>query len=262
VAELLVDRWLQERPPSSDLADAVRCVWWGDLGELRVPLPDECVDLVWLADGTVWVSGPESRSWSRTGPGDLAVGVRFRPGVGPAVLGVAGSELRDGRVPLAAALGDRRARAVTERLAASRPPAERVRELESAARHLVADGPPVDRLAVAVGDAVGRVRPEPVRELARATGLSERQLLRRSQVAFGYGPATLARIRRLQRVLQLARLARPTTTRPGRPGSPPSSAAPPLAALAADAGYADQAHLAHDVRSIMGTTPRRLLRTA
>jgi AraC-like DNA-binding protein len=62
-----------------------------------------------------------------------------------------------------------------------------------------------------------------VRELARATGLSERQLYRRCLAAFGYGPAVLARILRLQRALQLA--------------------------------------LAHEVRAIMGTTPTRLLRS-
>jgi hypothetical protein len=89
-AVLAVDRWLAERPPTSDLADVLVCVWRGDLGQAELPLPDERLDLVWVDDGSLWLSGPET----------TAVGVGFRPGVGPPMLGLAASAVRDARVRL------------------------------------------------------------------------------------------------------------------------------------------------------------------
>ncbi|MCL9758476.1 helix-turn-helix transcriptional regulator [Frankia sp. AiPa1] len=77
--------------------------------------------------------------------------------------------------------------------------------------------------------------------LAQEVGLSERQLLRRSRRAFGYGPMTLARILRLQDALRAARLGHG------------------LASVAAMTGYADQAHLAREVRALTGVTATHLL---
>lgn len=72
-------------------------------------------------------------------------------------------------------------------------------------------------------------------------GLGARQLHRRSLVAFGYGPKTLARILRLRRALVLAR------------------AGVPYAETALRSGFADQAHLARDVRELAGVPLTRLL---
>ncbi|MGO9082487.1 MAG: DUF6597 domain-containing transcriptional factor [Streptosporangiaceae bacterium] len=97
---LLVDEWLLERQPPADLEEQLVCTWRGDVGEARTLLPDECVDMYWV-NGSVWVSGPETRSWtSAAAPGTDAVGVCFRSGVAPSLLGVAASELRDERVCL------------------------------------------------------------------------------------------------------------------------------------------------------------------
>src|SRR5918993_3742985 len=96
-AVLAVDRWLVERRPTPDLADVLVCVWRGDLGQAELPLPDERLDLVWVDDGSLWLSGPETTSWSRGYPPDTtAVGVGFRPGVGPPMLGLAASRVRAG----------------------------------------------------------------------------------------------------------------------------------------------------------------------
>jgi hypothetical protein len=54
---LLLDQSLRERAPAFDLADTLVCAWRGDLGELRTPLPDECLDLFWVDDGSIWPSG-------------------------------------------------------------------------------------------------------------------------------------------------------------------------------------------------------------
>lgn len=81
-----------------------------------------------------------------------------------------------------------------------------------------------------------------VAQVADAVGLSERHLLRRSLVAFGYGPKMLARILRLSRAMDLARAGGAHVD------------------IAVAAGYADQAHLARDVRSLSGTTLTQLTR--
>jgi AraC-like DNA-binding protein len=69
---------------------------------------------------------------------------------------------------------------------------------------------------------------------AERLGLSERQIRRRCQAGFGYGPKTLARILRFRRAVGLAR------------------AGAPFAEVAVVTGYADQAHLAREVRALSG----------
>jgi AraC-like DNA-binding protein len=247
MVSLRVDRWLQERRPASDLAGILRCVWRGDLRDFHTPLPDECLDLTWIEDDTMWLSGPESRSWSPAEPtGTTAVGIRFEPGVGPAVLRLAASEVRDTRIRLDEVWGDRAAEALAGRLAVHADDGGRARELESTVRSLAVGARPVDEVGREVAVGIGRRHPEPARQLARSTGLSERQLLRRCTAAFGYGPARLARILRLQRVLRLVRSS-PRTLR--------------LVDVAIAAGYVDQQHLTHEVQALIGTTPTLLLRT-
>ena len=67
-ARLVVDQWLLERPPAPDLESYLVCTWQGDLGAMCLPVPDECLDLVWVDDGSVWLAGPETRSWPRGYP--------------------------------------------------------------------------------------------------------------------------------------------------------------------------------------------------
>lgn len=86
-------------------------------------------------------------------------------------------------------------------------------------------------------------------QVADRLGMSVRQLHRRSQFSFGYGPGTLARLLRLHRFLALA-----STTAA-------SSGGGRLAGLAIDAGYSDHAHLAGECRAISGHTPSVLLST-
>lgn len=242
---LLVDEWLLEREPPADLAEQLVCTWRGDVGEAWTLLPDECVDMCWVS-GSVWVSGPETRSSpSAAAPGTNAVGICFRSGVAPSLLGVAASELRDVRVRLDQLWGDRAARELAERVSCRDDDGGRALELENAARHMVAGAWDLDVVALEVTGRMRMAGTTSARELARATHLSERQLHRRCTAAFGYGPEFLLRIHRIQRFLQLAR---------GEPGPPR------LAGLAISAGYADQPHLTREVRTIMGTTPAQLLR--
>jgi AraC-like DNA-binding protein len=82
----------------------------------------------------------------------------------------------------------------------------------------------------------------PVAELASELGVSERQLLRRSNAALGYGPKQLARILRFQGFLRALRRAPETN----------------LAELAFACGYSDQAHLTHEMSEFAGATPGQL----
>jgi AraC-like DNA-binding protein len=80
-----------------------------------------------------------------------------------------------------------------------------------------------------------------VAELARAVGVSERQLHRRCLDAFGYGPKMLDRVLWMNVALERAR------TGVG------------LADVAVSHGYADQAHFSRDVKALTGLPPRILL---
>ncbi|MBD0693356.1 helix-turn-helix domain-containing protein [Streptomyces sp. CBMA123] len=207
-----------------------------DGGAGGLVLPDGCMDLLWT-EGRLLVAGPDTRAF-RPGPGLRGpwAGIRFRPGAGPALLGLPAHELRDRRVELADLWPGGEVRRLTERTDAAADPAA---ALEQLALRLAATTRPEDRLVRAVADALAAGHS--VAATAEAVGLGARQLHRRSLAAFGYGPKTLARILRLQRALGLAR------------------SGVPLAETAARTGYADQAHLARDVRELAGTKVTALL---
>ncbi|GAA3359743.1 helix-turn-helix transcriptional regulator [Streptomyces antimycoticus] len=239
-------------------------------GPQRV-LPDGCTDLIWREagpDGELLVAGPDTRARLAPGPpGTRAVGLRFAPGQGPAVLGVPAHELRDQLVPLAALWPGAEVRRLAERIADAERIAEaeriadaeriaeaqRTAEAERTAARQAAQGrlledaalgrlrtaePPDPVLAAIVA---GVSRGTGVAGIAAAVGLGERQLHRRSLAAFGYGAKTLGRVLRLNRALDLARTG------------------VPFAEVAATAGYADQAHLAREVRALTGVPLGRLL---
>ncbi|MDB1086224.1 AraC family transcriptional regulator [Streptomyces sp. ACA25] len=217
----------QERPSTLDGA----VVWTRAAGpgdrQARV-LPDGCMDLIW-SDGLL-VAGPDTGAHLTSDrPGRSYAGLRFAPGTGAAVLGVPAHLLRDQRVPLAALWPERKVRELTERVAATADPGAALEAL-AAGRLREAELPgPWRRTAVAAlrgGSSVA--------EVARRTGLSERQLHRRCLPVFGYGPKTLGRVLRLQRALRLAR------------------SGTGAAEVAAATGYADQAHLAREVRALAG----------
>lgn len=215
-----------ERP--SRLPGAV--VWTGD-GSGRV-LPDGCMDLLWNEERLL-VAGPDTRAYVPAGAPSGWTGLRFSPGSAPAFLGVPAHELRDRRVELADLWPLPEVRRLRSRVAGAPDPAT---ALEDIALERAAPPDPALRALVAALDA-GR----PVAETADDIGLGERQLHRRSLVAFGYGPKTLARILRLRRALALA------------------GAGVPFAETAARCGFADQAHLARDVRELAGVPLRCLL---
>ncbi|MGR6319209.1 helix-turn-helix domain-containing protein [Micromonospora soli] len=215
-------------------------------------LPDGCLDLLWSSRAGLLVAGPDRTAHlSASAPGERWVGLRLPPGVGPAVFGAPAHELRDQRVLLAdlwglaaAELADRIAGVAGvdpgrhHRAGPVRAePVAALLETVAAARLRAAGGPDPLGVRVAGRLAAGAT----VAAAAAEVGLGARALHRRSQLLFGYGPKTLARILRMRRALDLAR------------------AGTPLAETAALAGYADQAHLTRDVKEFAGVPPSRLL---
>src|SRR4051794_14909546 len=185
-------------------------------------LPDGCLDIIWQ-DGRVFVAGPDTTAQvGCSAPGSRMFALRFGAGTGPGVLGVPASELVDRQVPLDALWPAASVRPLSEA-------ADPLAALVAAARRRWVEPDPsvvgLFRLARA-----GR----PVASIAAQCGLSSRQLQRRSNAAYGYGPKVLERIFRMQRAVWLARR-----------GSP-------FASVSAEAGYADQAHLAREVRAMAG----------
>jgi AraC-like DNA-binding protein len=216
----------EERP--SAIAGATVWSKVADGGDAWI-LPDGCMDLIW--DGrALFVAGPDTQPILTSAvAGTPYTAIRFAPGTGPSVVGVPADQLRDQRVPLEQLWAPADVARVVEQLHASDDLAL-VLEAASAAR--LRNAPP-DPLLAEVVRLVDEGRP--IAEVADTVGLSDRQLHRRSLVAFGYGPKVLARILRLQRALALRRDGRS------------------FSAAAAEAGYADQAHLAREVRALAGT---------
>lgn len=236
-------------PPTRALAEFVECFWQRTLLDpcldlIGAVLPDGRVDLLWSANGQMIVAGPATRWLPRAlTPPFAVVGVRFHPGVGPALLGLPAHKLVDSYVPLAS-LDSRSAGALRAGLVTA----------ENAGQAASAMTEGISRLGGAVAidplvrAAVGELDQPGTRvgTLAQRLGISERQLQRRFRDAVGYGPKALQRILRFQRAL--------VEIRRGREQSGG------LARVAAATGYADQAHLTRESRRLAGFGPKRLER--
>jgi AraC-like DNA-binding protein len=196
--------------------------------EVRI-LPDGCMDLIWVPGSGLLVAGPDTRAHLVSGrPGRLMIGIRFASGSGPNVLGVPAHELTNQRVELDALWPAAQVRRMTDRLASSSEPDALLEAMAIEAHRADHREPDVDEMVRQLRAGI------PIRRVAEALGMSERQLRRRSLELFGYGPKTLARILRLSGAVDLARSGLR------------------FADVAADTGYADQAHLARDVREFAG----------
>jgi AraC-like DNA-binding protein len=231
----------RELPPPPHLAASVGCLWIRevDAAFTNHVIPDGCIDLVAFDSGRFLVAGPD------TGPmptaleaGETIVGVRFRPGAAPPILGWPADELRDQRVELDNLKGVKSCIAALEFGVGKQD----LTPLCEVVAGRLRDAPPPDPLVRA---AAARIVADPairVSDLPSELHLSERQLRRRFHAAIGYGPKTFARVARLQRMLALA-----------------PSAGGNLARLAAEAGYADHAHMASECARLTGRTPSALL---
>jgi AraC-like DNA-binding protein len=238
----------RELPAPPALRPYVACLWVqtispdGPTYEQPV-LPDGCSDLVVVGE-EVKVAGPMTEaSTAKLEPGSATVGVRFRTGAAPSLLGVSAAELRDQDV----AVGDLWGRAGTRiagQAAESPDGAARLQRLVDGLVGRLDAAPAVDPLILRFVELLAERPGRPLPGVASALALSERQLRRRAEDAIGYSPRTLSRILRFQQFLTAARS--------------PGDGHRDLARLAAEAGYADQAHLTRETHRLTGLPPAAL----
>src|SRR3954465_9028913 len=236
----------RELAPSRDLYSLVACRWVREVpGEetrdSTLILPDGCVDLIWRNNELI-LAGTDRTAWrSPIARGERMLGLRLRPGVAGAVLGMPASEVLDVHTRLEDLLG-RWATELGERLEEADSDEEAFAMIERAAGSRVDGGGP-DPLVLAATRRLGFPGSR-VDELADALGISKRQLRRRFHQSVGYGPKTLDRILRFRRLVSQAQAV--------------SGGGGGLARLAADLGYADQAHMTRDSVRLTGMPPARL----
>lgn len=228
------------------VAQHVICTWVGRprSGDVYADtvFPDGCTDIIWDGRDLI-VAGPDTAPVKLSRDNTTTfVGIRFRPGAGPALLGTPAAEIVDAR-PLLADLWSGEAADLTARLSACRTEDEIRAALVRAVYRRLDQAPSRDERITALVEIVSLPRPPSLSLIAERLGLSERQLHRRCLAAFGYGAKTLQRILRFQRFLTAAR-ARPIND---------------LARLAVACGFADQAHLTRECTRLGGKTPRTLL---
>jgi AraC-like DNA-binding protein len=232
------------RPPVS-LVGVVECFWrrerWRPPARDLGVLPDGRMDLAWGADGHVRVMGPQQRALGRPFSADVVVvGVRFAPGVGPALLGVPGHELADLH-PSLTALDSRAAGALARDLRAIEDPADAPAALAWAIQKRIRSSFSPDPLVARASALLARPGAR-VQGVAAELALSRRHLERRFRELVGYGPKTLQRILRFQRLLDALG----------------AGDAPGLAQIAPALGYADQPHLTRETRALSGFSPAQL----
>jgi AraC-like DNA-binding protein len=219
-ADLLVCNW--SRTTAAGAAKTYRIV------------PDGCVDLIWTG-ARLFVAGPDTRAQPSTVEPGTLVGVRFRPGVASALLGVPADAIRDERFALAETVPNAGRQAFAHRLADQLSAAASPKAAGELLERTVLDNVRRDLLDPTVSAMLSGLRAGvPVGQLAERLGLTERGMHRRCLAAFGYGPKLLQRVLRFQHALRLVRSGRL------------------YADAAIETGYADQPHLAREVRALAG----------
>lgn len=90
-----------EIAPFADLRDHVECFWHRAAGAARSDrwvLPDGCIDVIWMGNLAPFIAGPATLvTMVEPAAGAEVVGVRFRPGVAPNLLGVSARTARSER---------------------------------------------------------------------------------------------------------------------------------------------------------------------
>jgi AraC-like DNA-binding protein len=241
-----------ERPPVPALTGPVSSVWIQQVASDAAPytqrnIPNGGVELVCHVGSIPRVVGPLTRPLVEVlAPGATVVGVRLRPGVASAVLGLPLSALVDLTVGLDELWG-RPVIALAELVDAAATPEGALAGLQ---RHIVgqlANAARPDPLVLEAARGLMPWRTNDVGSLASSLAISQSQLRRRCGAAVGLAPKALHRVLRFQGFLALVQQAIARGRAPTDDG---------LALLAAEAGYADQPHLNRECLRLTGVSPR------
>jgi AraC-like DNA-binding protein len=241
-----------EYPPPAALARFVDAFWARAPGssvtaaggaEPERILPDGCLDVV-VGPRQAIVVGAMTGAIVVPSIGFPAlIGVRFRPGMATAFLGVPAVELTDGQAPLEDVWAD--GAAVADRVGSALGTDRAVARLAAVLTARLPGVAPVPAdLTAAVEHIVARSGRTGVARLSASLGVTRQHLARRFAAYVGVSPKTLCRVVRLRTLLHHHAAAG------GRTG---------WARLAADLGYSDQSHLVAEFRSLTGLTPSRWL---
>ena len=248
----MADQTYRERSAAHELSRHLSCVWVQEVSPQSEPythrtVPNGGVEIYCAVGSVPQLVGPQTGPTTEIlAPGTTVVGVRFRPGAAPSVLGLPATELVDLAVGADELWGDA-AVALGERIAASASPQEAAAMLEREVfAHAIAREEEPDPIATEAVRHLLPWRTSEVTSLTESLYISERQLRRRCLAAIGLAPKALHRMLRFQGFLALA----------GQRDHPSDE----LALLAAQAGYADQSHLTRESVRLAGLTPRALLR--
>lgn len=247
----------REIPCHARLARWVECFWAIDVpAASQRPLsqrvvPDGCIDILFSLRDT---SQPHDAELRLIGPmtapivyslQDLpfTLGVRFRPGGAPALLGIQARELQDQSPPLQDALGGAGAE-LLERMALCPDLPSKIDTLQAALLARLAGIANIDAAMDALireiqfGDLV-----EPVEALADRYGFGTRRLRRAFDRWVGLSPKQFSRIMRFQKLLACMH----------------SGSAGNRADLALECGYYDQPHMNREFRELAGISPSGFL---
>jgi AraC-like DNA-binding protein len=222
-------------------------------GPCETIVPDGCAELVLhlgerfagsvsgapLAQAGAVLVGPLSQPFRLSRPSGriLSLGVRFRPGGLRAFLDAPVHEIAEAASDAGAVLGAEVA-LLAEALYEAQDDAARLRLVEAFLRARRRRAPTLpSHLVREVLASRGRLRSE---ALARASGLSLRQLERCFRDAVGLSPKRLSRIVRFQEVLR--RTVDDTAD---------------WVSVALECGYCDQSHLVRDFSELSGAAPSR-----
>jgi AraC-like DNA-binding protein len=246
-----------ERQPAAPLARSIRALWYARAP--RIPhrrervLPSGCVQVILNLARDFLLDCPEGQPDHRMSPAlvvgarsvyeiidttDMAdlIGIVFAPGGFSAFAGDAVDRFSNGSFALDAIWGSS-THTLRERLLESGSPVDRLRCLETFLQNRftahLATNPMVDfalrRFAAAPGLST-------VREIARATGWSERRFSQVFREQVGFSPKVWCRIQRFQRTVRRLH----------------AGADIPWSRLALDCGFYDQSHFANEFRAFSG----------
>jgi AraC-like DNA-binding protein len=224
-------------PPRTRAATLVAGWWEAEVTGSGTVVPDGAVDLMWTADKTPWLAGPDTgpRPVEST-PGSTVVAVRLQPGVASAVIGSALTDATDRTVSLDDVWPGNDVDRLVHSLGHAIDNVAAAKTLALAVARWVPQRWHADPIVVEAMAAIGAGRP------VDRGGLGQRQFRRRFAETVGYGPSLYNRITRLDRASSLA-CRWPDLS---------------LARLAAEAGYHDESHLARDSRALTGRPPSAL----
>lgn len=242
----------REFPCHDRLAPLVECFWASENSPAATALtrvvPDGCIDIIFTCEATpqtdtcqLRLVGPMTAPFIFSADNPTTnLGVRFRPGGAPSLLGIASRELQDRHPTLREAWGNP-AKAVLDRLAETPSLGTRLDLLQDFLLRRLDSAAGIDPTLHAL---IRRIEtedePGPVEWMARSHGYGPRRLRRAFDRWVGLSPKQFSRIMRFQRLL--ARL------RADGSGN--------LARQALECGYYDQPHMNRDFKRLAGVSPR------